>query len=72
MDSSETEANQRLLRSQQHTLRERVGVMERRLHDIEMAQHQGATRADVHGDAIAEMKQTLRDILADLDEAAKP
>ena len=66
------EANQRLLRNQQHTLRERLGVLEQRLHDLEMAQHHGAVRADTHGDAITEIRVALASILHDMDEAARP
>ncbi len=66
------EAEQRLLRDQHHTLRERLHVLERRLHDIEMAQYSGAARADLHGDAIAEIRKALAGILSEMDEAAKP
>ncbi len=60
------------MRHQQHTLRERLHLVERRIHDIEMAQHNGAVRADAHGDAIGEVREMIRTILNDMEEMAKP
>lgn len=68
----ESAVDRKLLREQQHTLRERLSVVERRLHDLEVAQHQGAVRADVHADSIAEIRATLARIVAELEELGTP
>lgn len=71
-DDAASDANRTLLRHQQHTLRERLHLVERRIHDLEMAQYHGAIRVDAHADAIVEIKTTLTKILAEFEQMHTP
>jgi hypothetical protein len=66
------EKHHALVQSQVRTLRIQLHAAERRLFDIEMAQHIGAERADQHADELRDIKRTLSSVVDSLDGMVTP
>lgn len=51
--------NQMLLRAELHTMRERIHLVERRLHDFDMAIRILSQRADAHSDELTRLRAQI-------------